>query len=29
MSKILTGVKIPTEGVATDGKERVETGFNQ
>ncbi|XP_026710170.1 sterile alpha motif domain-containing protein 13 isoform X1 [Athene cunicularia] len=28
MSKILTGVKIPTETIATNGKERIETGFN-
>ncbi|XP_010128859.1 PREDICTED: dnaJ homolog subfamily B member 6-like [Chlamydotis macqueenii] len=29
MSKILTGVKIPTERIVTSGKERIETGFNQ
>uniref|UniRef100_A0A8C0FD64 Uncharacterized protein n=1 Tax=Bubo bubo TaxID=30461 RepID=A0A8C0FD64_BUBBB len=28
MSKILTGVKIPTERIVTNGKERIETGFN-
>ncbi|KAF4793104.1 sterile alpha motif domain-containing protein 13 isoform X1 [Turdus rufiventris] len=28
MSKTLTGVKIPTERIVTNGKERIETGFN-
>lgn len=28
MSKIITGVKIPTERIVTNGKERIETGFN-
>lgn len=27
MSKTLTGVKIPTERIVTNGKERIETGF--
>ncbi|TRZ22506.1 hypothetical protein HGM15179_004587 [Zosterops borbonicus] len=28
MSKTPTGVKIPTERIVTNGKERIETGFN-
>ncbi|XP_009584828.1 PREDICTED: sterile alpha motif domain-containing protein 13 isoform X1 [Fulmarus glacialis] len=28
MSRILTGVKIPTERIVTNGKERIETHFN-
>uniref|UniRef100_A0A674GGX7 Uncharacterized protein n=1 Tax=Taeniopygia guttata TaxID=59729 RepID=A0A674GGX7_TAEGU len=27
MSKTLTGVKIPTERIVTNGKERIETGL--